>query len=201
MLEPTREAVLERHRSIKDTPLDLDLILPKVSGQRFYNCSHYTLGNLGEGETRANLEDYVSKFSANARDVFDNFNFDSWLDRLASANLLYLVVQKFAAIDLHPDRISNHEMGLVFEELIRRFAEASNETAGEHFTPRDVVRLATTLVFAPDREILTGAGVIRTVYDPCCGTGGFLASGIEQIGEWNPQARAIPYGQELNPES
>jgi type I restriction enzyme M protein len=92
-------------------------------------------------------------------------------------------------------------MGLVFEELIRRFAEASNETAGEHFTPRDVVRLATTLVFAPDREILTGAGVIRTIYDPCCGTGGFLATGIEQVLEWNPQARVIPYGQELNPES
>jgi type I restriction enzyme M protein len=111
------------------------------------------------------------------------------------------VVQKFAGIDLHPDTVSNHEMGLVFEELIRRFAEAANDTAGEHFTPRDVVRLATTLVFAPDREVLTGEGVIRTLYDPCCGTGGFLASGIEQVLEWNPQARAIPYGQELNPES
>lgn len=102
------------------------------------------------------------------------------------------MVQKFAGLDLHTDRITNHEMGLVFEELIRRFAEASNETAGEHFTPRDVVRLATTLVFAPDRDILTGEGVIRTLYDPCCGTGGFLASGIEQVLEWNPQARAVP---------
>jgi type I restriction enzyme M protein len=133
--------------------------------------------------------------------VFANFNFDTWLDRLAGANLLYLIVQKFAAIDLHPQTLSNHEMGLVFEELIRRFAEASNETAGEHFTPRDVVRLATTLVFAADHEALTGAGVVRTVYDPCCGTGGFLASGIEQVHEWNPNARIIPYGQELNPES
>jgi type I restriction enzyme M protein len=149
VLEPTRKAVLERHNVIRDTAMDQDLILPRVSGQRFYNISRYRLSNLGEGETRANLEDYVSKLSANAREVFDNFNFDTWLDRLASANLLYLVVQKFATIDLHPDAVSNHEMGLVFEELIRRFAEASNETAGEHFTPRDVVRLATTLVFAP----------------------------------------------------
>lgn len=136
-----------------------------------YNLSQYTLSNLGEGETRANPEDYVAKFSANAREVFDSFNSDTWLDRLASANLLYLMVQKCAAIDLHPNTIYNHEMGLVFEELIRRFADASNETAGERFTPRDVVRLATTLVFAPDRDVLTGAGVIRTIYDPCCGTG------------------------------
>ncbi len=201
VLEPTREAVLAQWQSIKDTPLDIGLILPKVSGQRFYNSSRYTLSTLGEGETRANLEDYCSRFSPNAREIFDNFTFETWLDRLAAANLLYLVVQKFAAIDLHPDRVSNHEMGLVFEELIRRFAEAANDTAGEHFTPRDVVRLATTLVFAPDREVLTGEGVIRTLYDPCCGTGGFLASGIEQVLEWNPSARAIPYGQELNPES
>ncbi|WP_296896436.1 class I SAM-dependent DNA methyltransferase [Thiohalocapsa sp.] len=201
VLAPTRKPVLERYQAIQDSGLDPDLILPKVSGQRFYNVSQYTLANLGEGETRANLEDYVAKFSANAREVFDSFNFDTWLDRLASANLLYLVVQKFAVLDLHPNAVSNYEMGLVFEELIRRFAEASNETAGEHFTPRDVVRLATTLVFAPDREILTGAGVIRTIYDPCCGTGGFLATGIEQVLEWNPQARVIPYGQELNPES
>jgi type I restriction enzyme M protein len=111
VLEPTRKAVLERHNVIRDTALDQDLILPKVSGQRFYNVSRYRLSNLGEGETRANLEDYVSKLSANAREVFDNFNFDTWLDRLASANLLCLVVQKFATIDLHPDAVSNHQMG------------------------------------------------------------------------------------------
>jgi type I restriction enzyme M protein len=201
VLEPTREAVLKRYDEFKDSNIDLDTILPKVAKQRFYNVSRYTLGNVGETETRANLEDYIAKFSSNARECFDYFNFNTWLDQLADTNLLYLVVQRFASIDLHPDVVSNHEMGLIFEELIRRFAESANDTAGEYFTPRDVVRLGTTLVFAPDQEVLTGEGVIRTIYDPCCGTGGFLASGIEQVLEWNEDARIIPYGQELNPES
>jgi len=201
VLEPTREAVLKRCHELKDSNMDLDAILPKVAGRRFYNVSRYTLGNVGETETRANLEDYTAKFSSNARECFDYFSFNTWLDQLADANLLYLVVQRFADIDLHPDVVSNHEMGLIFEELIRRFAESANDTAGEYFTPRDVVRLGTTLVFAPDQEVLTGEGVIRTIYDPCCGTGGFLASGIEQVLEWNENARIIPYGQELNPES
>jgi len=201
VLEPTREAVLKRYDELKESGLDLDAILPKVAGQRFYNVSRYTLANVGETETRANLEDYIARFSSNARACFDYFNFTIWLDRLSEANLLYLVVQRFASIDLHPDVVSNHEMGLIFEELIRRFAENANDTAGEYFTPRDVVRLATTLVFAPDHEVLTGEGVIRTIYDPCCGTGGFLASGIEQVHEWNDKARIVPYGQELNPES
>ncbi len=201
VLEPTREAVLERHAKLKDSGIDLDTVLPKVSGHRYYNTSRYVLANLGETETRANLEDYITKYSANTRQIFDYFNFNTWLDRLADANLLYMVVQKFAAIDLHPEAVSNHEMGLVFEELIRRFAESANDTAGEYFTPRDVVRLATTLVFSADQEILTGEGVVRTIYDPCCGTGGFLASGIEQVHEWNFNARIVPFGQELNPES
>jgi len=201
VLEPTREAVLKQYDSLKDSGIELDTVLPKTAGHRFYNISRYTLANLGETETRANLEDYVSKFSGTAREIFDYFNFNTWMDRLAEANLLYLVVQKFAYIDLHPDTISNHEMGLVFEELIRRFAESANDTAGEYFTPRDVVRLATTLVFSADHDMLAGKGIVRTIYDPCCGTGGFLASGIEQVHEWNPDARIVPYGQELNPES
>ncbi|MEW8249747.1 MAG: class I SAM-dependent DNA methyltransferase [Candidatus Thiodiazotropha sp.] len=201
VLEPTREAVLKRHTKLKDSSIELDTVLPKVSGHRYYNTSKYQLSNLGETETRANLEDYLSKFSENTRQIFDYFNFPIWLDRLVDANLLYLVVQKFAGIDLHPQAISNHEMGLVFEELIRRFAESANDTAGEYFTPRDVVRLATTLIFAPDQEVLTGEGVVRTIYDPCCGTGGFLASGIEQVHEWTDKARIVPFGQELNPES
>ncbi len=201
VLEPTREDVLKRYDELKDSNLDLEAILPKVSGHRFYNISRYTLGNVGETETRANLEDYISKFSASARECFDYFTFNNWLDQLSEVNLLYMVVQRFASIDLHPNVISNHEMGLIFEELIRRFAESANDTAGEYFTPRDVVRLGTSLVFAPDHEVLTGEGVIRTIYDPCCGTGGFLASGIEQVLEWNENARIVPYGQELNPES
>lgn len=201
VLEPTRDEVLRQYQSLKDSGIDLETVLPKTAGHRFYNISQYTLANLGETETRANLEDYLSKFSGTAREVFDYFNINTWLDRLADANLLYMVVQKFAHIDLHPDAISNHEMGLVFEELIRRFAESANDTAGEYFTPRDVVRLATTLVFSADQEMLTGEGMVRTIYDPCCGTGGFLASGIEQVHEWNPEASIVPFGQELNPES
>ncbi|QFY89798.1 SAM-dependent DNA methyltransferase [Magnetovirga frankeli] len=201
VLEPSREAVLERHKALKDTGIELDTVLPKISGHRFYNVSRYVLANLGETETRANLEDYLAKFSTNTWQIFDYFNFSTWLDRLHEANLLYLVVHKFASIDLHPDTVSNHEMGLVFEELIRRFAESANDTAGEHFTPRDVVRLSTTLIFSADYAALTGEGVVRTIYDPCCGTGGFLASGIEQVLEWNPNARIVPFGQELNPES
>src|SRR5690606_25187797 len=129
------------------------------------------------------------------------FDFAKWINKLDEENLLYLVVQKFASFDLHPDSISNYEMGLVFEHLIYKFAESANDDAGDHYTPRDVVRLTTTLVFEPDHDMMTGKGVVRTVYDPTCGTGGFLSSPIELIGEWNEDARIIPYGQELNPES
>lgn len=201
VLESTRDDVLAQAAKLEGRSIDPDAVLPKVAGQKFYNVSRYTLANVGETETRANLEDYIAKFSTNAREIFGYFNFPVWLDRLAEANLLYAVVQRFAATDLHPETISNHEMGLIFEELIRRFAESANDTAGEHFTPRDVVRLTTTLIFNADHDLLTTEGVIRTVYDPCCGTGGFLASAIEQVEEWNPSAKIAPYGQELNPES
>lgn len=201
VLEPTRESVRTQHSLLKDSGVDLDLLLPGTAGATFYNVSQFSLASLGSTSTRANLEDYIAKFSANARQVFEHFAFDGWLEKLDKANLLYLVTQKFAAIDLHPDAISNHEMGLVFEHLIRKFAESANDTAGEFFTPRDVVRLATTLVFAPDHQALNGEGVVRTVYDCAAGTGGFLSSAIEQVSEWNPNARLVPYAQELNPET
>lgn len=201
VLEPTREAVQVRHKALVGTAVDLDLVLPNVAGASFYNTSQFTLATLGSTSTRANLEEYISRFSANARQVFEHFGFDQWLLKLETANLLYLVTQKFATIDLHPDRLSNHEMGLVFEHLIRKFAEAANDDAGEYFTPRDVVRLVTTLVFATDHEALNGDGVVRTVYDCAAGTGGFLSSAIEQVAEWNPNARIVPYAQEMNPET
>lgn len=199
VLEPSRDEVVQQYQSFKDSGVDLDLVLC-TPDRHFYNLTSFTLANLGETETKANLEAYINGFSKHARESFEQFNFFAWIDKLASSNLLYLVVQKFKDVDLHPDTISNYEMGLVFEELIRRFAEAANDTAGEYFTPRDVVRLATTLVFAPDHDLF-GEGVIRTLYDPCCGTGGFLAAGIEQVHEWNPSAVIKPYGQELNAES
>lgn len=201
VLEPTRQAVLDQYNAIKDQGLDLDLILPGVACSTFYTISRFSLASLGSTGTRQNLEDYISKFSANARQVFDQFSFANWISKLSDNNLLYLVAQEFKDIDLHPDTISNHEMGLVFEHLVRKFAESANDTAGEFYTPRDVVRLATTLVFSTDHEALNGEGIVRTVYDCAAGTGGFLSSAIELVGEWNPKARLIPYAQELNPET
>lgn len=201
VLEPTRDKVRSQFDAMKASGVDMDLILPTTAGATFYNVSQFSLGSVGSTSTRANLEDYIAKFSANARQVFEHFAFDRWLEKLEKANLLYLVAQKFAAVDLHPDKISNHEMGLVFEHLIRKFAESSNDDAGQYFTPRDVVRLATTLVFATDHQALNGEGVVRTVYDCAAGTGGFLSSAIEQVYEWNPNARLVPYAQELNPET
>lgn len=201
VLEPTRGKVRSQYEAMKASGVDMDLILPTTAGATFYNVSQFSLNSVGSTSTRANLEDYIAKFSANARQVFEHFAFDRWLEKLEKANLLYLVTQKFAAVDLHPGKISNHEMGLVFEHLIRKFAESSNDDAGQYFTPRDVVRLATTLVFAPDHQALNGDGVVRTVYDCAAGTGGFLSSAIEQVYEWNPNARLVPYAQELNPET
>jgi len=201
VLEPTRDAVWTQYNAIKDEDLDLDLILPGVADATFYNTSQFSLASLGSTSTRQNLEEYISSFSPNARLIFDEFGFESWIAKLESANLLYLVAKEFKEFDLHPDRVSNHHMGLVFEHLIRKFAESANDTAGEFFTPRDVVRLATTLVFATDHEALGEKGVVRTVYDCAAGTGGFLSSAIEQVSEWNPNARLIPYAQELNPET
>lgn len=201
VLEPTRQSVLAQYNAIKDQGLDLDLILPGIAGTTFYTISQFTLASLGSTSTRHNLEDYISKFSANARQVFDQFSFAGWIAKLEDSNLLYLVAKEFKDIDLHPSVISNHEMGLVFEHIIRKFAESSNDTAGEFYTPRDVVRLATTLIFSIDHEALGGEGVVRTVYDCAAGTGGFLSSAIELVTEWNPNARLIPYAQELNPET
>jgi len=201
VLEPTRDKVRSQYEAMKASGVDMDLILPTTAGATFYNVSQFSLASVGSTSTRANLEDYIAKFSANARQVFEHFAFDRWLEKLEKANLLYLVAQKFAAVDLHPSQLSNHEMGLVFEHLIRKFAESSNDDAGQFFTPRDVVRLATTLVFAPDHQALNGEGVVRTVYDCAAGTGGFLSSAIEQVYEWNRNARLVPYAQELNPET
>ncbi|UHJ60916.1 type I restriction-modification system subunit M [Vibrio furnissii] len=167
----------------------------------FFNTSPMNLGKMGQSNIKANLEKYVQSFSKDAREIFEHFKFDEFVGLLEDANLLYKVVQKFATTDLSPSNISNYEMGLVFEELIRRFAESSNETAGEHFTPRDIVRLTTSLVFMEDDEALTKEGIIRTIYDPTAGTGGFLSSGMEYVYELNPKAVMRAFGQELNPES
>jgi type I restriction enzyme M protein len=149
----------------------------------------------------SNLESYIQGFSGDVRDIFERFDFFIQVDRLQRAGLLYQVTERFANIDLHPDRVDNHQMGLVFEELIRRFAEISNETAGEHFTPRDAIRLMVNLLFIEDDEALARPGTVRTIYDPTAGTGGMLSIAGEYLAELNPQARLTMFGQELNPES
>ncbi|PSW30451.1 restriction endonuclease subunit M [Photobacterium phosphoreum] len=170
-------------------------------GLSFFNTSPMNLGKMGQSDIKDNLENYIQCFSADAREIFEHFKFDEFVGLLDDANLLFKVVKKFATTDLSPKAVSNHQMGLIFEELIRRFAESSNETAGEHFTPRDIVRLTTSLVFMEDDEALTQDGIIRTIYDPTAGTGGFLSSGMEYVHELNPKAVMRAFGQELNPES
>lgn len=175
--------------------------LLRAAGESFYNTSPMDLSKLGSSDIKSNLLTYVDCFSRDAREIFEHFRFEEFIAKLDEANLLYKVVQKVSKTDLSPKAISNHDMGLVFEELIRRFAESSNETAGEHFTPRDIVRLTTSLVFMEDNDALTEPGIIRTIYDPTAGTGGFLSSGMEYVHELNPNAVMRAFGQELNPES
>lgn len=211
VLEPSKNAVVTEHERIKVMNLPEEaqekfLLRATQSpaqpdGLSFFNTSPMSLGKMGQSNIKANLEKYIQSFSKDAREIFEHFKFDEFVGLLEDANLLYKVVKKFATTDLSPTKISNYEMGLVFEELIRRFAESSNDTAGEHFTPRDIVRLTTSLVFMEDDEALTKEGIIRTIYDPTAGTGGFLSSGMEYVHELNPKAVMRAFGQELNPES
>ncbi len=204
-MEDSKETVLAEYKNIKKMKLPEEaeetLILRATGGLSFFNISKMDLSKLGESGIKDNLESYIQGFSSDAREIFEYFNFTEFIGQLNDANLLYKVVQKVRQTDLSPKVISNHEMGLVFEELIRRFAEGSNETAGEHFTPRDIVRLTTSLVFIEDDDALTRPGIIRTIYDPTAGTGVFLSSGMEYVHELNPKAVMRAFGQELNPES
>jgi type I restriction enzyme M protein len=205
VLESNKPKVLEQVEKLKAMKkLEANArekFLLKAAGESFYNTSPMDLSKLGSSDIKSNLLNYVESFSKDAREIFEHFKFSEFISQLDEANLLFKVVQKVGATDLSPKAISNHEMGLVFEELIRRFAESSNETAGEHFTPRDIVRLTTSLVFMEDNDALTEDGIIRTIYDPTAGTGGFLSSGMEYVHELNPKAVMRAFGQELNPES
>ena len=205
VLEGSKEKVLAEYEKVQKMNLPEEaqekLLLRSTGGLSFYNTSKMDLSKLGQDDIKSNLESYIQSFSKDAREIFEFFNFAEFLGQLNDADLLFKIVQKVRQTDLSPKAISNHDMGLVFEELIRRFAEGSNETAGEHFTPRDIVRLTTSLVFMEDDDALTKPGIIRTIYDPTAGTGGFLSSGMEYVHELNPQAVMRAFGQELNPES
>ena len=201
VLEPTKDRVLaaaKEHENKPDTVRE-KLLLRQVD-QPFFNTSPLTLGSLSDTQTAEDLMSYIEAFSSDAREIFDHFHFEDFVELLASSNLLYQVVQRFAAIDLRPARISNFGMGLIFEELIRKFAESSNETAGEHFTPRDIVHLTTSLVLTGQDHKLKPHGIV-TVYDPTCGTGGFLSESDEYIQQISQDVSVSLHGQELNPES
>jgi type I restriction enzyme M protein len=204
VLALTKDAVVAEAEKMKNSALPEEAkekFLLRASGLTFFNASAMDLGKMGQNDIKSNLESYVQSFSKDAREIFEHFKFSEFVGQLEDANLLYKVVEKFATTDLSPKKISNHDMGLVFEELIRRFAESSNETAGEHFTPRDIVGLTTSLVFMEDDDALVKDGIIRTIYDPTAGTGGFLSSGMEYLHKMNPNAVMRAFGQELNPES
>jgi type I restriction enzyme M protein len=204
VLEPTKEQVLATYRQYKDRFDTLpDKLLRKASGYAFYNTSPYTFERLlaDPANLADNVRQYINGFSANMREVIEKFDFDNTISRLDDAGLLYLVMERLKAIDLHPDRVPNEEMGYIFEELIRKFNEALNENPGEHFTPREVIRLMVNLLVTPDRELLSTPHLIRTVADPCCGSGGMLIIAKERILEINPQTDVHLFGQEVNPET
>lgn len=203
VLEKTKAAVLAERAAREQAGLNPEPFLLRTSGQLFFNTSPLDMKTLmgDQDHIRENLFAYIQAFSPPVRDIFESFDFHLQIDRLAKAKLLYLVAEKFANIDLHPEAVSNAQMGAVFEELIRKFAELSNETAGEHFTPREVIRLMVNLIFIEDDEALTKPGVVRSIYDPTAGTGGMLSVAGEHLAAMNPGARLAMYGQELNPES
>jgi type I restriction enzyme M protein len=203
VLEPTKLAVLAEIAAKTKAGLNPEPFLPSKAGQSFYNTCSMDLPRLlgDQDHIRQNLYEYIQGFSPEANDIFERFDFYTQVERLAKADLLYLVTEKFANIDLHPDAVDNAQMGLVFEELIRKFAELSNETAGEHFTPREVIRLMVNLIFVEDDDALSVGHAVRTIYDPTAGTGGMLSVAAEHLLAHNPTARLSLFGQELNDES
>ncbi len=206
VLDKSKPKVLAKHAELKQAKHPegtIDKMLVRITGVPFYNTSKLDFEKL-KGDPNhigANLTSYIKGFSPNARDVIEQFKFADHIAKLDESNLLFQVVSRFAEVDLHPDKVPNHVMGSIFEELIRRFAEASNETAGEHFTPREVIRLMVDLLFIEDAETLTKKGIVRTLFDPACGTGGMLSVAEEYLRELNPQAKLEVFGQELNSES
>lgn len=206
VLEPTRDQVRETVKTMKDSGIDVGVILRAQTGYPFYNTSNYDLRSLGATRTRQNLEDYIAAFSGNARVIFEQFDFANTLARMDKAGVLYKICQNFAAIDLHPDAVPERVMSNVYEHLIRRFGAEVNEAAEDFMTPRDVVHLAIELLLDPDDQMfIDNPGLIRTLYDPTCGTGGFLSDGMEHVNalrdRYSIAPVIVPYGQELEPET
>ena len=201
VLEPTKDKVHAKLKALEGGKVkNVEALVCRVTGVPFYNESRYTFEKLkgDPNHIAANLTSYIKAFSRRARGIIEHFGFEEHIAKLDKADRLFLLVSKFCEIDLHPDRVSNIEMGYIFEELIRRFNEASNEEAGDHFTPREVIRLMVNLLFLPDSAILTTKGIVKTLCDPACGTGGMLSVAEEYLRELNPDARLTVFGQDYN---
>ncbi len=202
VLESQKDKVVTLYRELKDKVSDPSPIIFKQTGLKFYNYSNFDLQRLkgAPNQLRVNFPNYISGFSQNVYEILENFQLEKPIEKLIKNNKLYGLIDKFTEVDLHPDMVSNQMMGQIFEELLRRFSEMSNETSGEHYTPRDIVRLIVSLVLSESKDHLEGEGNIRSIYDPCCGTGGMLTIGKEWINE-NIQSdiRINLFGQELNP--
>jgi len=204
VLDPVKPAMLEKHEQVKGKVGNFGPLLDKLTDIRdLWNISPFDLAKLLDDPDHIadNLRAYIHGFSPEIRDIIDKFDLAAQITRLDKANLLFLVVSKFAEIDLHPDKVSNIEMGYLYEELIRRFSELSNETAGEHFTPREVIRLMVSLLFIEDDKLLSKPGVVKTIFDPACGTGGMLSVAEDYLRRHNPHANLKVFGQELNAET
>ena len=201
VIEPKKDEIIELYNELKDE-VDPTPIIKKQTGLKFFNHSNYDLQRL-KGDPnglKVNFPNYISGFSQNVFEILENFQLEKPVEKLLKNNKLYLLIDKFTEIDLHPNKVDNHTMGQVFEELLRKFSEMSNETSGEHYTPRDVVKLLVSMVFSESEEHLKGDGIIRSIFDPCCGTGGMLTIGKEWIEEnIDNKVRLNLQGQELNP--
>ena len=201
-LRDTKQAVLDKYEKVKKLPNPDVFLRQATGGYKFYNVSKYTFEKLLDepDNIESNFRVYLEGFSENVRDILDNFDFDKQITKMADKGLLYNVIMEFTSpkAEMHPDVISNLEMGYIFEEIIRRFSEAHNEDAGQHYTPREVIRLMVNILFYDDNEILSGKGVVKRIYDPACGTGGMLSVAEEYLHELNKGTGILPYGQEIN---
>lgn len=201
ILSDTKQAVLDKNEEVKNLPMR-DILLRRVSGYEFYNTSKYTFEKLLDepDNIEENFHNYLNGFSENVRDIIEKFKFDGHITTMANKGILYIVIKEFTSTraDLHPDTISNLEMGYIFEEIIRRFSEAHNEDAGQHYTPREVIRLMVNILFCDDNHSLSGKDIAKTIYDPACGTGGMLSVAEEYLHELNAATKLISFGQELN---
>lgn len=201
ILADTKDAVLDKYENVKALPMK-DILLRKASGHAFYNTSKYNFEKLLDDpdNIEANFRDYLNGFSENVQDIIEKFKFDGHITTMANKGILYIVIKEFTSpkANLHPDVISNLEMGYIFEEIIRRFSEAHNEDAGQHYTPREVIRLMVNILFYDDNDILSGNNIAKTIYDPACGTGGMLSVAEEYLHELNKSTELMAFGQEIN---